>query len=127
VNALTETGTAGFLARYEAACGSLPGDSTLRAAAADAFRTLGLPGTTRGRRAEAWKYTTLQLLGEMSFSTPVSSGAVAAIPPAATARLVFSDVASARISPPKSQASLVSPSNRISANCPGPTAIRWSH
>jgi len=91
VNALTETGTAGFLARYEAACGSLPGDSTLRAAAADAFRTLGLPGTTRGRRAEAWKYTTLQPLGEMSFSTPVSSGAVAAIPPAATARLVFSD------------------------------------
>jgi len=67
VNAISETGTAGFLARYGAAKGRLPGDSTLRAAAADAFRTLGLPGTMRGRRSEAWKYTTLQPLGGMSF------------------------------------------------------------
>ena len=63
MNAISETGTAGFLARYEASLGRLPGDSTLRAAAADAFRTLGLPGTSRGRRPEAWKYTTLQPLG----------------------------------------------------------------
>jgi len=67
VNAITETGTAGFLARYEAMKGRLPGDSTLRAAAADAFRTLGLPGTTRGRRTEAWKYTALQPIAGMSF------------------------------------------------------------
>src|SRR5271154_6059896 len=49
--------------------GQLPGDSTLRAAAADAFRTLGLPGTTRGRRSEAWKYTSLQAMGGLSFQS----------------------------------------------------------
>jgi Fe-S cluster assembly protein SufD len=87
VNAIIETGTAGFLARYAAARGSLPGDSTLRAAAADAFRTLGLPGASRGRRSEAWKYTTLQPLGGMSFS---SSGAVPAFSvPDAASRIVF--------------------------------------
>ena len=35
MNAITETGSAGFLPRYAAARGNLPGDSTLRAAAAD--------------------------------------------------------------------------------------------
>jgi Fe-S cluster assembly protein SufD len=90
VNANSDIGTAGFLARYEALKGRLPGDSTLRAAAADAFRTIGLPGTTRGRRAEAWKYTTLQPLAGMSFQ---SGGAVrGSLAPAASAsqRLVFS-------------------------------------
>jgi Fe-S cluster assembly protein SufD len=67
VNAIVAAGAAGFLARYEAAKGRLPGDSTLRAAAAEAFRTLGLPGTTRGRRSEAWKYTSLQPLAGLSF------------------------------------------------------------
>jgi Fe-S cluster assembly protein SufD len=94
VNAVSETGTAGFLARYAAARGRLPGDSTLRAAAADAFRTLGLPGVNRGRRAEAWKYTTLQPLGGMSFASSGSSRdtivpAAGAIPES-VARLVFS-------------------------------------
>lgn len=87
MNAILETGAAGFLARYEALLGRLPGDSTLRAAAADAFRTLGLPGATRGRRAEAWKYTTLQPLGGMSFGSSGPSPAIA--PPNAAARLVF--------------------------------------
>jgi Fe-S cluster assembly protein SufD len=87
VNAILETGAAGFLARYEASLGRLPGDSTLRAAAADAFRTLGLPGASRGRRSEAWKYTTLQPLGGMSFGTSGASPAIAV--PDATARLVF--------------------------------------
>ena len=68
MNAIAETGVAGFLARYTAMRGRLPGDSTLRAAAADAFRTLGLPGAGRGRRPEAWKYTTLQPLGGLSFA-----------------------------------------------------------
>jgi Fe-S cluster assembly protein SufD len=68
VNAISDVGAAGFLARYEALKFRLPGDSTLRAAAADAFRTLGLPGTTRGRPAEAWKYTTLRPMGDLSFS-----------------------------------------------------------
>jgi Fe-S cluster assembly protein SufD len=67
VNAIVETGTAGFLARYHEAKGRLPGDSTLRAAAAEAFRALGLPGASRGRRAEAWKYTTLRALEDLSF------------------------------------------------------------
>jgi Fe-S cluster assembly protein SufD len=87
VNAILETGAAGFLARYEALLGRLPGDSTLRAAAADAFRTLGLPGATRGRRAEAWKYTTLQPLGGMSFGSSGPPPAIAL--PNAAARLVF--------------------------------------
>ncbi len=88
MNAISETGAAGFLARYEASLGRLPGDSTLRAAAADAFRTLGLPGATRGRRAEAWKYTTLQPLGSMSFGAHDASPAF--VLPDAAARLVFS-------------------------------------
>jgi Fe-S cluster assembly protein SufD len=87
VNAILDTGTAGFLARYAASLGRLPGDSTLRAAAAEAFRSLGLPGTTRGRRAEAWKYTTLQPLGGMSFESAVAKPAIA-LPEAAT-RIVF--------------------------------------
>ena len=87
MNAITATGAAGFLARYEALLGRLPGDSTLRAAAADAFRTLGLPGATRGRRAEAWKYTTLQPLGGMSFGSSGPPPAIAL--PNAAARLVF--------------------------------------
>jgi Fe-S cluster assembly protein SufD len=93
VNAISETGTAGFLARYAAARGNLSGDSTLRAAAAEAFRALGLPGASRGRRSEAWKYTTLQPLGGMSFRSTGASHDVAAadIPAAAGARLVFLD------------------------------------
>ncbi len=67
MNAISNMGVDGFLARYTAAKNNLPGDSTLRAAAADAFRTLGLPGAARGRRVEAWKYTSLQALGGMSF------------------------------------------------------------
>ncbi len=91
MNAITGTGTptgaAGFLARYEALKGSLPGDSTLRAAAAEAFRAQGLPGASRGRRVEAWKYTSLQALGGMSFQSapPVASAAV----PDAAHRIVF--------------------------------------
>jgi Fe-S cluster assembly protein SufD len=90
VNAISETGTAGFLARYAALRGRLPGDSTLRAAAADAFRTLGLPGLSRGRRAEAWKYTSLQPLGGMSFAPAEALPVLEAAPGTAeTPRLVF--------------------------------------
>ncbi|HUN43233.1 MAG TPA: Fe-S cluster assembly protein SufD [Acetobacteraceae bacterium] len=67
MNAITETGTAGLLARYEALRGSLPGDPALRDAAARAFRSLGLPGASRGRRSEAWKYTSLAPVADMSF------------------------------------------------------------
>ena len=62
------TGAVGFLERYEALIGRLPGDSALRAAAAEAFKTAGLPGgTQQQRRIEAWKYTSLRSVAEASF------------------------------------------------------------
>jgi len=61
------TGAAGFLERYDSVLNALPGDSALRAAAADAFHTAGLPGGTQGRRIEAWKYTSLRPLAEARF------------------------------------------------------------
>jgi len=61
------TGAAGFLQRYEDQVGRLPGDSALRAAAAAAFRTSGLPGGTQQRRIEAWKYTSLRPVAETDF------------------------------------------------------------
>ncbi len=61
------TGATGFLQRYEAAVGRLPGDSALRAAAAAAFKATGLPGGTQGRRIEAWKYTSLRPVAEATF------------------------------------------------------------
>jgi len=62
------TGTAGFLDRYESLIRQLPGDSALRAAAAAAFKTSGLPGATQHqRRIEAWKYTSLRQVAETTF------------------------------------------------------------
>jgi Fe-S cluster assembly protein SufD len=61
------TGAAAFLERYEGLAGNLPGDSALRAAAAAAFRAAGLPGGTRQRRIEAWKFTTLRDVAETRF------------------------------------------------------------
>jgi Fe-S cluster assembly protein SufD len=66
------TGAAGFLQRYEGLVGRLPGDSALRAAAADAFKASGLPGGTQQRRIEAWKYTSLRPLAEANFQ-PVAT------------------------------------------------------
>jgi len=70
VNAPVTLGAPAFLARYEALKGGLPGDSALRASAAAAFRAAGLPGATRDRRIEAWKYTSLRPLAEISFAGP---------------------------------------------------------
>ncbi len=61
------TGAEGFLERYEGLAGRLPGDSAMRAAAADAFRLAGLPGGTQKRRIEAWKYTSLRPVAEAVF------------------------------------------------------------
>jgi Fe-S cluster assembly protein SufD len=61
------TGAAGFLQRYQGLIGRQPGDSALRAAAAAAFRTAGLPGGTQQRRTEAWKYTSLRSIAETDF------------------------------------------------------------
>ena len=55
-----------FIDRYESLVGRLPGDSRLRADAADAFRTAGIPGEQR-RRVEAWKYTSLRPVAETTF------------------------------------------------------------
>ena len=74
------TGAAGFLARYEASKGGLPGDSTLRAAAAQAFKVQGLPGATRGRLPEAWKYTSLRPLADVPFRSPARSVPVSVLP-----------------------------------------------
>jgi Fe-S cluster assembly protein SufD len=86
VNAITAQGAQGFLGRFEASQGWLPGDSALRVAAADAFMRAGLPGAARGRRPEAWKYTTLQPLAGLSFA---SSGEAPSISLPDGPRLVF--------------------------------------
>jgi len=68
VSAPIATGSAGFLARFEALRDTLPGDPAVRAAAAEAFRASGLPGAERGRRpVEAWKYTSLRPLADARF------------------------------------------------------------
>jgi len=64
------TGSAGFLAKFEALQGKLPGDSNMRAAAAAAFRSAGLPGGGRQQRPlEAWKYTSLRPVAEARFTS----------------------------------------------------------
>lgn len=90
------TGAAGFLARYAGLASRLPGDAAARAAAADAFRRLGLPGAGAGRREEAWKYTSLRPLAEAPFQAPLTAvaddtDAPGLLPRLAAARLVFVD------------------------------------
>jgi Fe-S cluster assembly protein SufD len=90
------TGTAGFLERYEQLAGRLPGDSALRAAAASAFRSAGLPGGTQQRRIEAWKYTSLRPVAEARFrqdATPrhEAETILAGLPLLDAPRIVFID------------------------------------
>jgi Fe-S cluster assembly protein SufD len=86
------TGAAGFLARYEALRGRLPGDSALRASAAEAFRTAGLPGALRQRPIEAWKYTSLRPLADLAFQSAVPAEPdLSALPALDSPRLVFVD------------------------------------
>jgi len=61
------TGAPAFLEQYERLAGHLPGDTALRAAAAAAFRSAGLPGGTQQRRSEAWKFTSLRPVAEARF------------------------------------------------------------
>ena len=88
------TGTAGYLDRYDGLVSRLPGDSALRAAAAAAFRTSGLPGGRR-RRMEAWKYTSLRPVAEANFHrepTPPPADAevvLAGLPLLDAPRIVF--------------------------------------
>ncbi len=91
MSTMQPVGAAGFLARYEGLRARLPGDPTERAAAAEAFRRLGLPG----RREEAWKYTNLRPLVEAAFHEPISAVSdhqmLNGVPCLAASRLVFID------------------------------------
>jgi Fe-S cluster assembly protein SufD len=96
MTAVTQTGVAGFLARYDALRDQLPGDPRQRDAAADAFRRAGLPGATSGRREEAWKYTSLRPVADTSFLQPVTplagnSRMLASLPRIEAPRIVFVD------------------------------------
>jgi Fe-S cluster assembly protein SufD len=96
MNVFSGSGTAGFLARFEGLKSQLPGDPAVRAAAAELFRANGIPGGTSGRRAEAWKYTTLRAVAEASFYEPltqldVAPASLARLPLIDAARLVFVD------------------------------------
>ncbi|HVZ10793.1 Fe-S cluster assembly protein SufD [Rhodopila sp.] len=84
-----------FLDRYGTLVGKLPGDSALRAAAADAFRAVGLPGARSGRRSEAWKYTSLRPVAETKFRTAAprhpAEPILAGLPRLDAPRLLFVD------------------------------------
>jgi Fe-S cluster assembly protein SufD len=96
VSSRAGTGAAVFLERYAGLAGRLPGDSTLRAAAAAAFQTSGLPGGTQRRRIEAWKYTSLRSLAETDLqgdATPrhEAETILAGLPLLNAPRIVFVD------------------------------------
>ncbi len=67
MNAPLATGLADFLARYDALRGQLPGDGAARDAAAAVLRANGLPSL----RDEAWHFTNLRPLAELSFGHAV--------------------------------------------------------
>ncbi len=79
-----------FLARFEGLKKQLPGNASVRAEAAELFRSLGLPHV----RQEAWRYTNLRPLAETTFHEPLTAltdgAALLARAPALDApRLVF--------------------------------------
>ncbi len=87
-----QANAAGFLERYEALKGRLRGDAGLREGAARAFRGNGLPGA----REEAWRYTSLRPLAELTFAEPSASEAdcahlLARLPAIEGPRLLFVD------------------------------------
>lgn len=61
----------GFLARYEGLMKRLPGAAETRLAAAEILRADGLPSV----REEAWRYTSLALLGETHFHEALTEAA----------------------------------------------------
>ena len=97
MNAISSpAGVAGLLARFEGLKAQLPGDLAVRMAAAELFRANGIPGGTSGRRAEAWKYTTLRAVAEASFHEPLTqlddcAELLAQMPVVDAPRLVFVD------------------------------------
>jgi Fe-S cluster assembly protein SufD len=92
MTAAMPTGVAAFLGRFEGLRTRLPGDPSVRAAAAGLLRDAGLPG----RREEAWKYTNLRQLAEATFHEPLTrlddcAGLLARLPRLDAPRLVFVD------------------------------------
>jgi Fe-S cluster assembly protein SufD len=93
MTAVSATGAAAFLGRYEGLRARLPGAriawvEALRDRAAEAFRKTGFPT----RRAEAWKYTDLASVSGAVFGEPLTSVDDApALPAAAHPRAVFVD------------------------------------
>ncbi len=68
MNAVSQTGADGFLARFDGLKERLPGDRQIREGAASLFRASGLPTI----REEAWKYTSLRPVAEASFHEPLT-------------------------------------------------------
>lgn len=62
-------GADAFLARFEGLRGRLPGDVSVRDAAAALFKRAGLPTV----RDEAWRYTSLRSLASSSFEEPLTA------------------------------------------------------
>ena len=84
--------TQAFVARYAGLRGRLRGDSRVRAAAAEAFARNGLPGP----REEAWRYTNLRPLADVTFGAaeivpPDGADLLARLPAIEGPRLVFVD------------------------------------
>lgn len=90
MNSAVARGGEAFLARYEGLRAHLPGDPAVRDAAAHAFGQSGLPGT----RVEAWRYTSLRPLAELTFEGPltaVDSEVAHDLPAIDAPRIVFMD------------------------------------
>jgi Fe-S cluster assembly protein SufD len=93
MTAVTATGAAAFLGRYEGLRTRLPGArvawvEALRERAANAFRASGFPT----RRVEAWKYTDLAVVSGASFGEPLTGvGDALTLPATLNPRAVFVD------------------------------------
>ncbi len=89
MNSVVSTGADAFLQRYQGLRERLPGDLSVRDAAAASFEAAGLPGV----RDEAWKYTSLRGLAESAFEEPLTAlgSAPAFAPTLDVPRLVLID------------------------------------
>ena len=121
MSAALRTGTESFLARFEGLRARLPGDLVARQAAAEAFRSAGLPTV----RDEAWKYTSLRPLADNDFRealTSVEGGSLPKIPAIEGPRAVFVDGRLRKTCPacPTRCTSPASPTTPASAPCPAP-------
>lgn len=97
MNTALQNSAQAFLSRYEGLRDRLPGERDARDAAAEMFRNSGLPHV----RNEAWRYTSLRPLTELSFYEPLTEiggsfagrdeALVARLPSLDASRIVFVD------------------------------------